>query len=69
MPKCLKCSGRSRETTEMICLACGTDYLASPPQKLTPHGLEVLRALLEEVAQLRARIDATSDYRHEPEGA
>lgn len=77
MPPCPKCWGPSRETTHMICLECGTDYLASPPQKLTENGLRVLCAGLEELARLREEnaalrrtlADARPDYQNEPEGA
>lgn len=52
---CPACTGRSRETTHMICMECGTDYTAEPPRRITPHGLEVLREALAEVKRLRAR--------------
>jgi len=53
---CLTCSGRTRETTHMICLECGTDYLAEPPQKLTENGLAVLLGYRAEVHRLRAEL-------------
>lgn len=55
---CPTCSGRSRETTHMICMECGTDYLAQPPQKLTANGLAVLLGYRAELHRLRAELAA-----------
>lgn len=52
---CPTCTGQTRETTHMICMDCGTDYTTDPTQRLTPHGLEVLREALAEVGRLRDR--------------
>jgi hypothetical protein len=51
---CPTCSWPTRETTHMICMDCGTDYLAAPPQKLSANAFEVLCGYRAEVHRLRA---------------
>lgn len=53
---CSVCSGPTCETTHMICLECGTDYAAEPPQKLSDNALSVLRTSLDEVHRLRSEV-------------
>jgi hypothetical protein len=54
---CPTCSGPTRETSHMICMDCGTDYFADPPQKLSANALEVLRGYRAEVDRLRAEAE------------
>jgi hypothetical protein len=55
---CPVCSFPVRETSHMICMACGTDYAAKPPQKLSPNAFAVLLAYRDEVDRLRAESTA-----------
>jgi hypothetical protein len=55
---CPVCSFPVRETSHMICMACGTDYAAKPPQKLSRNAFAVLLAYRDEADRLRAESTA-----------
>jgi hypothetical protein len=55
---CPTCEGHDRTTVNMICMDCGTDYLADPPRPIPRNALMVLRSYRAELAQLREEVKA-----------